>query len=198
MIRQLFKRSTTFFLGSLVSQIISTLTWIFLARIFHPTVIGEIILFINLVLTATFLADFGLNQWYQKKVGTGHGRREVFQKAVAARVATLSISFSVLLLFLVYYKLFSPHISLLLLLVLIFEAFLSVSEGYYLELKKGHFVALKTTSLSLLFITFFFILRRLGFSSDTQLFFSYTIAKLMTLLWFFSVERNGSFSMGLL
>jgi hypothetical protein len=198
MIRQLFKRSTTFFLGSLVSQIISTLTWIFLARIFHPTVIGEIILFINLVLTATFLADFGLNQWYQKKVGTGHGRREVFQKAVAARVATLSISFSVLLLFLVYYKLFSPHISLLLLLVLIFEAFLSVSEGYYLELKKRSFRCPKDDQP---FPPFYYIL---FYTPSSWVFKRYTTLFLIydcqtdDVVMVFSVERNGSFSMGLL
>lgn len=185
MLKPLFKLTGAYFFGSVISQILATISWIIIARLFLPSQVGQLVLFINSILIVTFFADFGLNQWYQKNVSAGLNREETFQKAFAARITTLFISLLFTTTFLIIKPVFNFPISILLILLLIVEALTSISDGYYLEKKRGYYAALKKAIGAIPLICFLLIFRKFGFSENVQLFLAFFIAELMVMIWLF-------------
>lgn len=182
MIRQIFKHSGIFFLGSTFSKIVSTLAWILLARVLSPEYYGQFTLYFMLMQFVTFLADFGLNQYYLKYV-EDYGRSLLFNKILYVRSLTLVLSTSIVGIFLLSFNIFTRAVSLIFILSMIPMAYLSISDGYYLEQKKTLRVSLKLASIGIIFLLgYSFLLKSLNLlNSTTVLLFSF----LLTLVWFF-------------
>lgn len=134
MIRSLVKRSGSHFFGLLFGKLLSTLVFIFLARILVPEAFGKATLYVTLLSLGTLLADFGLNQWYQKNI---HflSKKMHLHSVLSARFITLFVSLFVLGTILILGKSFNLSVSLILLITLVPEALLSVFDGYYFSEK---------------------------------------------------------------
>src|SRR3989344_8520368 len=182
MIRQLFRNSSIFFFGSLLSKVVTTLAWILLAKILAPEKYGQFTLYFMSIQFVTFLADFGLNQYYLKKVEE-QGRSSLFNKIIMVRSFTLLISILFLTVILFLLKIFSNSINLLFLLSLIPLSYLSITDGYFLEQKKGFRVSLKLSSVGGIFlIGYLFFADNLSLFSTSLILL---IALVLTLFWIF-------------
>lgn len=187
MILPLFKRSTIYFFGLTLSKVLSVLVFILFARVLLPEKFGNFTLFVTLLQVITFFADFGLNLWYQKKAGDGEDRQILFSKIISARIFTLFLSILISITFLYLTSSFQFLISVIFLLTLIPEAFLSVIDGYYLEKNQSFKVALKTTSrMFILFTGYLIFINNFSFQLSTQL---YLLSSILTLLWFFPKNK---------
>lgn len=182
MVADLFKHSSLYFVGSLISKVFTTLAWIVLARGLTPEKYGQFTLFFTIVQTTTFAADFGLNQYYLKKA-EGENKKVLFNKIIKVRTLTLFISILVVGLFLFTAKIFNPLINLILLATLIPMSYLSIIEGYFLEKKKSLRISFKLASIGLIFLLGYIFLRNnLTFDLTVIILF---ISILFTLGFFF-------------
>src|SRR3989338_9737639 len=182
MIKSLFKHSGIFFFGSLISKAVTTLIWILLARLLSPEKYGQFTLYFMLMQFVTFLADFGLNQYYLKSVEE-LDRKYLFNKVLFVRTATMLVSIVIIVLILFYFNIFDFLVSLLFVLSMIPMAYLSVTDGFYLEQKKGFRVSFRLASIGIIFlIGFLFLFKNLNlFTVSLLLLFSL----LITSVWFF-------------
>jgi len=178
----LFKRSSIYLGGLTVSKLLSTLVFILFARILLPQNFGNFVLFVTLLQVVTFFADFGLIQWYQKQA-TITDKNTLIGEVLFARLITLFISIIISIFFLLISKSFSNYISILFIISLVPEAFLSVIDGYYLELKQSFRVSLKTTvRMVLIFAGYLVFYNAFSFVSAIKL---YLLSSIITLLWYF-------------
>ena len=79
MVRDLFKHTGIYFIGSILSKAIITVAWIALARVLSPEKYGQFTLYFMILQISTFIGDFGLNQWYLKNVEPSN-RTLIFNK----------------------------------------------------------------------------------------------------------------------
>jgi len=182
MIKSLFKHSGVFFFGSLISKVVTTLVWILLARVLSPEKYGQFTLYFMLMQFVTFLADFGLNQYYLKSVEE-LDRKYLFNKVLFVRTATMLVSIVIIVLILFYFNIFDFLVSLLFVLSMIPMAYLSVTDGFYLEQKKGFRVSFRLASIGIIFLLGFVI-----FFKDLSLFTASILllfSLLLTFAWFF-------------
>ena len=182
MIKSLFKHSGIFFFGSLISKAVTTLIWILLARLLSPEKYGQFTLYFMLMQFVTFLADFGLNQYYLKSVEE-LDRKYLFNKVLFVRTATMLVSIVIIVLILFYFNIFDFLVSLLFVLSMIPMAYLSVTDGFYLEQKKGFRVSFRLASIGIIFLLGFVI-----FFKDLSLFTASILllfSLLLTFAWFF-------------
>ncbi len=182
MLRTLFKNSGIYFAGMMGNKVLNVLMWIILARLFQPDFVGSIILFLTVGEIATFMADFGLNQWYMKNADE-HNRNEKFLEVISARIVTLIISISGLGLFLAVTQTFDNILTLTLLLSLIPKAGLSVLDGYLLERKASLQIAIKNSTATILFLSGFLITGSSMTLQATAIL--YTSALILTTIIFF-------------
>ncbi|PIV10015.1 hypothetical protein COS31_05110 [Candidatus Roizmanbacteria bacterium CG02_land_8_20_14_3_00_36_15] len=184
MIKSLFKHSTIYFSGLFVSKLLTTIVWILIARLFAPVIFGQVVLYLTFIQLATYFANFGLNQWYQKQIEHHQYQRGLLlNKILNARLITLFLSLIILGFFLFFTKSFSLSASIFTLLTLIPDSFLAIGEGYYLEQKKGLRVALKSASMAVvIFIALPFIKQPFLFEKITV---ANLLAELVTVLWFY-------------
>ena len=182
MIKSLFKHSGVFFFGSLISKVVTTLVWILLARVLSPEKYGQFTLYFMLMQFVTFLADFGLNQYYLKSVEE-LDRKYLFNKVLFVRTATMLVSIVIIVLILFYFNIFDFLVSLLFVLSMIPMAYLSVTDGFYLEQKKGFRVSFRLSIIIIIFLLGFVI-----FFKDLSLFTASILllfSLLLTFAWFF-------------
>ncbi len=182
MLRSLFKHSGVYFLGLMGNKIINVLMWIILARLFEPEFVGLIILFLTVGEITTFIADFGLNQWYMK-MATESDRDEKFLQSLSARAFTLLLSISILSVFLFTLKMFSTTVTVVLLISLIPKAIVSLLDGYFLERKQSLQIAIKNTVTTLLFLSGFLITGQAMTMDSTAIL--YVCALVFTVVVFF-------------
>jgi len=181
MIKSLAKRSSLYFLGLLVGKALSFAVFILFARVLLPEVFGDFILFVTIIQLVTFIADFGLIQWYQKQAST-QSSPKLFSLVIQARITTFLISIPLTIIFLTVTRTFVPFsVNLLLLSVIFFEAILSVSDGYYLEKNKSFVVALKTLLRMSALLVFYLILKP---STLQMASFYYLISTVITALFY--------------
>lgn len=152
MVKDLFKRSGLYAFFLLIGRGLTLVLYILLARILQPKLFGDAVLFVTLSQFFTFFADFGLNQWYMKQADK-EDKVNLFNKIIAARTTTLVITLILALFFLSFTQTFNFLISIVLILSLIPEAFLSIVDGYYLEKKRPLTVTLKSIVRNLIIIT---------------------------------------------
>ena len=182
MIRQLFKHSGIFFFGSLISKILTTIAWILLARVLSPEKYGQFTLYFMMLQFITFLADFGLNQYYLRSI-ENFERKILFNKVLFIRSTTLAISMVLMAVILLVFNLFQFSISIIFLLSLIPMSYLSITDGFYLEQKKGFRVSLRLASIGLIFlIGYLFLLKNVNLLNST---FLLLFSLFATLFWFF-------------
>ena len=192
MIRSLFKRSGVYLSGLTASRMLSTIVFILFARSLTPSAFGDFVLFTTLALTITYFSDFGLNQWYQKKASE-HETNVLFNIVLNARLLTLLVSILLSFSFILITKSFPLDISLIFLVVLITEAFLSIIDGYYLERKQAFRLSLKNTIRMLIYLAGYVIfLHQFSFSVAVYL---YLFSSIITVLVLFPWETLLSFSM---
>jgi len=182
MIRSLFKRSGIYLTGLLASKVLSVVVFILFARDLGPAAFGNFVLFNTLILTVTFFADFGLNQWYQKHAHK-EDRDKLFLEVIYARLFTLVFSLVLSGAFLFLTHTFSLTISSVFLVTLIFEAFLSIIDGYYLESGKPGKLSLKNGIRMIVYLFGYFIVRE-QFSFDYSVYL-YLLSSVVTLVWLF-------------
>ncbi|OGK12424.1 hypothetical protein A3C98_00425 [Candidatus Roizmanbacteria bacterium RIFCSPHIGHO2_02_FULL_37_15] len=182
MIRQIFKQSGIFFFGSVVSKVVTTFAWILLARVLVPEKYGQFTLYFMILQFVTFIADFGLNQYYMKNV-ENFGRTNMFNRILFVRSMTLLFSGGLMLLILFSFKIFSSIITTIFILSMVPMSYLSVTDGYYLERKKTFRASLKLASIGT-----FFLLGYLFFNRNIDLFTVVTLllfSLIITLIWYF-------------
>lgn len=177
----LLKKSTLYLAGLTVSKIINVLVFIFIARRFSPDLFGEFTFFITLIQFATYFADFGLIQWYMKKVVSETERNSYYIKVITLRTITLLLSIIILVIFLVSTKTFNLTMNFMLILVLIAESFMSVTDGYYFEKQESLKVTLKTIIRMGLF---FLGLLLMTATNSNDLIFMYLLATFITFVWY--------------
>lgn len=181
MMHSLLKKSTLYLAGLTVSKIINVLVFIFIARRFSPDLFGEFTFFITLIQFATYFADFGLIQWYMKKVVSETERNSYYIKVITLRTITLLLSIIILVIFLVSTKTFNLTMNFMLILVLIAESFMSVTDGYYFEKQESLKVTLKTIIRMGLF---FLGLLLMTATNSNDLIFMYLLATFITFVWY--------------
>lgn len=186
MLSGLFKRSGIYFIGLTLSKILSVIVFILFARTLLPQNFGNFILFVTLLQVITFFADFGLNQWYQKKADS-IDKNILFNQIISARVFTLIISLIVSWIFINLTNSFSPLVTIIFLATLIPEAFLSVCDGYYLEKGNTSKVSLKT-GLRMFFLFLGYVLFSSVFSFELAAKL-YLLSSFVTLFWYFPWKK---------
>ncbi len=188
MIRSLFKRSSVYFSGLALGRLLSTIVFILFARTLLPEKFGSFIFFITLLQVVTFFSDFGLNQWYQKRINHEE-KNQLLGTVLKTRFYTLLISF-IASIFILKTTSFSSVDSILFLLLLIPEALLSIVDGYYLEKKQSLRVAIKTVSkMAILLIGYFVFVKTFSFDLAVRL---YLFSSIITALWYFPWEKVSS------
>jgi O-antigen/teichoic acid export membrane protein len=186
MIRSLFKRSATHFSGLIFGQAISTVVFIFLARVLLPEKFGQLILATTLVQVVTILGDMGLKQWYQKHAFL-FNKSKTFAKTIFTRMLTLFFSIITLGAGLYFFNWFDFVSSAIVLLILIPQALLSLAEAYHLEEKHAFKVGMKSVSSMLAFISIYWLL---GFPTVLmEVLGAWLLGLLLTTLWFFPWEH---------
>jgi len=190
MIKSLFKRSFSHFSGLMLGKVLSTVLFIFLARVLLPEKFGFFLLFVTVAQLVTLLSDFGLKQWYQKQAHI-FTRSKTFSLVIEARLLAGVIGGLILLIALLVLKPFSVGLSVLLYCLLVTEALISIAEGYHLEMGKAIKVGLRSPSVMLIFgLGFFFS----GMSTSTDVIISlWFLGSLATSLWFFPWNEIGNF-----
>ncbi len=145
MLTHLFIRSSIYFGGLALSKILNVIIFILFARALQPKLFGEFVLFITFVQLTTFIADFGLTQWYQTKAHQTNKQR-LLNQVLMTRLITLSISMLSITTILILTHTFSLEIIFILLATLIPEALLLLTDGFYLENKQPFIISLKNIS----------------------------------------------------
>lgn len=191
MLLNLFKTSSFYFLGLIVSKALSVLVFVVFARVLLPTGFGQFIFFVTIVQLVTVGSDLGLNQWYQKKVESVE-THDLLNRLISARTLSLIVSAILTSAILLHTKIFSGNISFILLLTLIPEAYQSVFDGYYLEKKQTLKVSGKV-SLKMIILFFGFLFTMKGFNIESATII-YLIASAITLIWYFPKNAFKSFS----
>lgn len=182
MLRSLFKQSSIYFIALIGGKALTTLAWIIFARFFTPAFTGEIIFFVTLIEITTFIADFGLNQWYMKHADDGD-EKTIYQHVINTRFLTLAISALVLSGVLFFTKTFNFTSSLICVMTLLPEAFLSIGDSYYLRKKQSYRIALKSILSTILFLFGFFIFKDNHTLSLIVLI--YSVSRTLVCMWYF-------------
>ncbi len=182
MIRSLFQRSITLFMGLAAGKVLSTIIFILLARTLLPESFGQILFLATFLQIVTVLADFGLVQWYQ-----AHYEKEkdhfLFHRILRARLLTLIVSAVAAFTFLTLTRTFPLPVIVLLIFTLLPDSLLSIGDAYYLPRQKTKAISYKNPSRMLIILAGYLL---------TQKFFNLEIAaclflfsSLITAIWFF-------------
>jgi len=182
MIRSLFQRSITLFMGLAAGKVLSTIIFILLARTLLPESFGQILFLATFLQIVTVLADFGLVQWYQ-----AHYEKEkdhfLFHRILRARLLTLIVSAVAAFTFLTLTRTFPHPVIVLLIFTLLPDSLLSIGDAYYLPRQKTKAISYKNPSRMLIILAGYLL---------TQKFFNLEIAaclflfsSLITAIWFF-------------
>ncbi len=131
--RNLLKRSTTFFAGQMVSKIATTIIYIWLARLISPSEYGLVFLFGLLIVINSHVFDIGLGQWYQKHV-TDETREKLFEKVVTLKIY-LGILGNVLCASYLHYVTHDPLFVLLFVVASMIDVIAGPVSVYYIERK---------------------------------------------------------------
>lgn len=183
MIKSLFKRSGKYFLGLTTSKILSSIIFIVLARHFGPSGFGEIIFFWALSQLFTSWFDFGLIQWYQKKVHNYDDKQQLLWQMIEARLTTLLAAMITATLIFAVGKFFSTSLIILFVVILIPEAFNSVLDGFYLARHESPKVATKSVLKLILSVVGYLLLwNHLTFFI---VFIIVLTSSAITLIWYF-------------
>ncbi|MFH2022500.1 MAG: oligosaccharide flippase family protein [Patescibacteria group bacterium] len=148
MIKGLFKRSGGYFVGLMLSKLATTVIVIYLAKLFTPHEFGQVSYLLTLITLATLIGDFGLKQWYQKQVHLFR-EKQLFGQLLSGRFISLMIFMVLIACLLWTTQPFTQAVSWLILLALIPEAFLSVTDAYYLTKKQPKKIAIKKILVAL-------------------------------------------------
>lgn len=140
MIKAILQKSTLYFILLFLAKILTALFFIGVARIFGPNNFGEIVFFITITQISVALFDFGLREFYQKNAHQ-HGEK-LFKTCFIQRLKLLFLNLILIFLANFIFK-FELLKLLFLLLVISLESLLSISDSYYLFLKKSQIVAYK-------------------------------------------------------
>ena len=130
MIKHLFKKSGIYLSGLIGVKILQVVAFILFARVLGPSHFGQYLFFVTVSQLVTAISDFGLVQWYQKEFHHENAK-DLISRMVQSRLFTLIISLVLVIPILWISHSLSENILVLLILVLIPEAFLSVFDGYY-------------------------------------------------------------------
>lgn len=161
MIRAVFKNAAIYSAGLIVGKLFSVAVFILLARALGPTDFGRFAFLLALLQIVTFFADFGLGQSYMTKKHDHEPR--AFSDMIVARGATLVISLAFAWI-LAKTASFSPSASLALILTVIPESFLTITEYYYLHTQNTLRITLRLVCrVFVLFIVFLIFQDRLTF-----------------------------------
>lgn len=178
MIRDLFKRSSLYFLGLSLSKLLSVFVFILFARALKPSEFGDLVLYATLGQIITTFGDFGLSQWYQKKAHVDE-RSDLFSKLINARILSLIISLVIASLFFYLTQTFVASIVILFLASMIFDSLTSVIDGYYFDKKQSFIVSLKTILRMCIFLVGYFYLKEsFTFYRAVQIYLAGAIATL--------------------
>ena len=181
MLQKLIKQSAKYFIGLAFGKVLSTITFILLARALLTQGFGTFTLFITLIQVITFFGDIGLNQWYQKHADH-ENKKNVLHKLLFLRLLTLIISIAIGFVTFTFSTLPS-QLLVIFLLTLIPEAFLSALDGFYLERRQSFVVSFKTVSKTLILLCGYIVYTQ-TFSVEIAIYF-YALSSLLTALWYF-------------
>lgn len=198
MYKLLLRRSSTHFTLLLFGKILSSVVFIYLARLLQPASFGEVVLYLTYINLGTLLADFGLIQWYQKHSHLLSKKKHI-HAVLSGRFITLLVTIPVLSLLLFLTASFSFQISMLLIFTLLPEALLSIFDGYYFSEKKPLKVSGKLLIRNVLFVMGLFLISKNV--SHLNLYVLYLVSSLLTLIWYlpyqYLVDWKFSLSQGI-
>lgn len=185
MIKKVLLTSGHYFLGSLVGKVLSTLTFIVLAKLLLPEGLGQVALFTTTADVITVFSSFGLTQWYLKHV-TNEAAEVTFQKVLVARAILFGLTIAIALPVLLLLHPFSFVISACLLVILGSESLLSIGDGYFLAKAEVWKVTSKVTSKMLCTLAGVAVLFLLGLPITAErVIVLYVLGSILTMLWFF-------------
>lgn len=182
MLRSLFKQSSIYFIALVCGKALTTITWIIFARFFAPELTGSLIFFVTVIEVTTFISDFGLNQWYLKHADE-QDEKTIYQQVISTRLLTLGIGMTCLLFLLFFTKTFDLTVSLVCIMTLAPEAFLSIGDSFYLRKKQSYRIALKGIFSTVLFLSGLFIFK--DYLSFVSIVIVYSISRLIISTWYF-------------
>ncbi len=184
MIRAITLHSLIYISGLVAGKGLGLLIFILFARMLGPSAFGTYLLFVTYVQLATFIGDFGLQQWYQKHT-SAQLDTQLFAQIFITRLTTLAVAIGLLFCFFVLYPQFDPVINVFLLFTLFFEAMISLSDGYYIEHKKTFFLSLKNIGRLLIMGILFGTMVFTGYMLNlTQSIFLYMSSAGITAAWY--------------
>lgn len=192
MVKQLFLRSGVYFSGLVFVKLISTVLFLVLARTLQPTAFGRLTYFLTVLSLLTLIADWGLIQWYQLKKDK-MSETQLMSRLVSSRLFTAIVSGCIFIFIALGFQLFNELEVVLFLLFLFPEAFLSISDAYYLTQKQSLVIAIKQLSKYFLPIVFILILQNKA--SLTLILSSFLLSTLLTTLWYLPRDFFSGFTL---
>ncbi|MEO8581128.1 MAG: oligosaccharide flippase family protein [Patescibacteria group bacterium] len=181
MLKQLFFRSGAYFVGLVSVKLVATFLFVFLARFLQPDLFGKLTYFLTILSLLTLITDWGLVQWFQVH-RTSTNEATLISRLVSARFFTLTVSVCIFLLFSLSFHSFSLVESVLFIALLVPEAFLSITDGYYLVRHRSVLIAFKQLS------KYIFPILLVVFVQDKltmqNVILSFLISSICTLVWY--------------
>lgn len=181
MITSLLKNSGIYFTGLSAGKVLTVLLFVLLARLLGPSSFGQYVFFLTVLQLITIVSDIGLIQWFQKEAHVS-AAKELMHEIIPVRIVTLVVSGILTYAILTATNALPGEATLLLVLTMIPEAFLSVLDGYYFHLHRSFMVALKTVVR-----TAFMIIGVLLFRDEIQFFsiiYVYVLTAFVTMIWY--------------
>lgn len=187
MLKKLFTKSIFYFILLAGSKLLAAVFWIILARFFLPEKLGVVVYFTTVAATVAAIFDFGLCQFYQKKMAT-RPHQWLFTQILVLRTI-LFIASGLLVIALHQFSLMSmPYLSWLVIYMLGNSLF-CVADGHYLSRSQTLRIGVKNILRNLLlFALFIFIALAPHDNFFTSTLFAViiiTISNLAVLLFYF-------------
>lgn len=176
MIREIAKRSSLYFFWMVIAKVSSTAAFLIFGRILGAKEFGSFLYFLTLIQIVTVFSDVGVTYWQQ----TQEDHESAFFQAFRLRICTLLFSIGATLLYTVLFSSWQPIVIFLLCVALVFDALLSISDGYFLSSHKGHVLSYKILSkTAITLVVFFLLLEKSAFSA----LIAYIVGNAITVLW---------------
>lgn len=182
MLKKLFKKSLIYFVTLVMGKLLTAVFFIILARILQPEKFGVITYFVTVVQLTSVIADFGMKQWYQKKMAENK-QPLLLNQFVWWRGIFFVLSVVAILIIQKVTNFLEVKMLLPLMAALLLEGMMSVADGFYLAREKSLNLGYKLIARNLiLFLALLFIRAPENY---TIFFWAYDAAMVAVLIFYF-------------
>jgi O-antigen/teichoic acid export membrane protein len=186
MLKKILRQSFVYFSTLVAGKLLTAGFFILLARILQPRSFGVITYFITVVQFISVLADFGLKSWYQKQMANCENK-SLLKVLFHWRLSFWLVSLGGIIISQYFISWLPSELLGAIILALLLEALISVSDGYYLARKKSLKLGYKLIARNLLL---FISLLWIHTPADYVYFFTaYNLVLVVVLIFYFPYQK---------